>query len=346
FSGGSQGADLVLTMTAATPTAAQINAIAQRVTFRNTSDNPNTGTRTVAFRYASGTLVGSNTKDVTITAVNDAPTLGNSGTVNYTENNTTAPFDVPVLLHSAGTIADVDSADLNTGVLTVTITANGTSNDRLSIVAGTPSGFLAVSTSGSNVLYGGSVVGTFTGGTGTTPLAITFNSALATPVAATAILRQIGFATLGDSPSTLTRTIQYSLTDGDGGTLTPPATGAVTVTGVDDPPAFQTLPSAAVPENQAFVGQYLAIDPEGQTVTYSVSGTDASRFTIDASGNLSFKTTPVNYTPDYENPTDANSDNVYELTVTATAGGVPTSTNVSVSVTPVNEFAPQLTGSL
>jgi hypothetical protein len=275
---------------------------------------------------------------VTITAVNSAPTVSGGGTANYIENNSSAPFNVPVLVNTAGTIADVDSASFNGGSLTAALTANGTADDRLSIVAGTPSGFLAVSTSGSNVLYGASVIGTFTGGTGTTPLVISFNSSLATPAAATAVMRQIGFANISDNPSTLTRTVTFTANDGSG-TATATGTGAafVTVTGVDDPPVFGILPSASVPENTQVVGTYTAEDPDNTGITWSLTGgTDAAKFTINATtGELSFIVAP-----DYENPTDAGADNTYLVRVTATSGGLQINTLETVTVNPVNDNAP------
>lgn len=336
FTGGTQGSDLVLTLTAAA-TQARVNAIAQRVTYRNTSTGPNTGTRTVRFAYNNG-ATGANTRNVTITAVNDAPTVSGGGTANYIENNSSAPFNVPVLVNTAGTIADVDSASFNGGSLTAALTANGTADDRLSIVAGTPSGFLAVSTSGSNVLYGASVIGTFTGGTGTTPLVISFNSALATPAAATAVMRQIGFANISDNPSTLTRTVTFTANDGSGtATATGSATASVSVAGVDDPPVFGILPSASVPENTQVVGTYTAEDPDNTGITWSLTGgTDAAKFTINATtGELSFIVAP-----DYENPTDAGGDNTYLVRVTATSGGLQINTLETVTVNPVNDNAP------
>ena len=56
---------------------------------------------------------------------------------------------------------------------------------------------------------------------------------------------------------------------------------------------------------------YQGTDEDDDLLTYRIEGTDAMRFTIDAfSGQLSFRALP-----DYEVPEDANSDNVYELSV-------------------------------
>jgi hypothetical protein len=73
-------------------------------------------------------------------------------------------------------------------------------------------------------------------------------------------------------------------------------------------------------------------------ITYSISGgADAAKFSIDGStGKLTFKTAP-----DFENPGDANKDNVYEVQVKATdAGGAASTKDMRVTVTDVSENAP------
>lgn len=63
-------------------------------------------------------------------------------------------------------------------------------------------------------------------------------------------------------------------------------------------------------------------------ITFSLSGTDAARFSISSSGVVTF-----NSPPDYESPTDSGSNNVYNLTVTASNAGGSTSTPLTVTVT-------------
>ena len=97
---------------------------------------------------------------------------------------------------------------------------------------------------------------------------------------------------------------------------------ALTITGPQAP---------EVPENTATVASYTANAPDGTAVTWSLRGADKDLFTI-AEGELSFLTAP-----DYENPTDADSDNVYELTVEAATNGETAGVDVRVTVTDVNE---------
>ena len=67
-------------------------------------------------------------------------------------------------------------------------------------------------------------------------------------------------------------------------------------------------------------------------MTWSVAGTDAARFSISAVGALSYRTSP-----DYEDPNDANADNVYEVTVRASDGDLTSTLDVEITVTDVNE---------
>ena len=81
-------------------------------------------------------------------------------------------WDNASLLHSA-TLTDPDSAEFAGGGLTVRFAAGGTADDRLGFQdVGTGAGQVGVS--GATVTYGGTPVGTFTGGTdGSTPLVLT-----------------------------------------------------------------------------------------------------------------------------------------------------------------------------
>ena len=118
---------------------------------------------------------------------------------------------------------------------------------------------------------------------------------------------------------------------------------AITVTGVNDnAPVFNSPATASVEENQTAAYTALATDADGDALRYSLSGTDAARFTINAAtGVVSFSEAP-----DVENPSDANGDNVYDIIVTASdnTGGTPdTNQAVAITVTGVNDNAPAFT---
>ncbi len=92
---------------------------------------------------------------------------------------------------------------------------------------------------------------------------------------------------------------------------------------------------ANVAENTTAVTTVAASDPDLDSMNYSISGgTDAALFTIDnLTGELAFISPP-----DYESPVDANTDNVYEVTVSASDGyGGSDSQTMLITVTPVNE---------
>ena len=87
---------------------------------------------------------------------------------------------------------------------------------------------------------------------------------------------------------------------------------------------------------------------EGDTFTWSLEGDDADAFDIDSdTGVLTFvQDTNSGPLPDFENPTDDDDDNIYEITVKATdddSRPLFSSYDVTVEVTAVNE-TPELTG--
>jgi Ca2+-binding RTX toxin-like protein len=94
-----------------------------------------------------------------------------------------------------------------------------------------------------------------------------------------------------------------------------------------------------VAENSTTVGTVTATDADNQTLTYSLAGVDAPRFTINAStGALAFAVAP-----DFERPVDAGADNIYNITVQASDGTSTTAQAATVTVTNVNEAAPVIT---
>ena len=116
------------------------------------------------------------------------------------------------------------------------------------------------------------------------------------------------------------------VTDGTG---PPAADSPMAITSVEDrTPLF---PSGTPPTTSTDV-TYAATDPEGLNVNLSLMGTDGAKFSLSSAGVLSFKEKP-----DYEMPADANEDNVYEVTVRASAGTLNEDRMVKVTVTNVDE---------
>jgi hypothetical protein len=238
FTGGVGQAALVITFNSgATPSIVQ--ALLRDVTYRNVAEAPSAAPKTVRVSLTDGDGGSSNlpTKTITITPVNDAPVIAAFDTaVLYTENA------AATILDPNATVVDVDSANLDAGKLTIQAIAGGHGGDRFEVRnQGTAAGQIGVS--GADVTYGGTVIGSFTGGIGTTPLVITFNSS-ATPVIAQALLRNITYRSASEAPSTSPKTVRGSLTDGDGATSNLP-TKTITITPVNDAPVL-TDPQSSI----------------------------------------------------------------------------------------------------
>ena len=114
----------------------------------------------------------------------------------------------------------------------------------------------------------------------------------------------------------------------------------INVLDVDEAPTLSRTGLVAVgrgsisyPENgRDRVADYSALGPNAGSVSWRLSGTDASDFSINSRGALSFRSTP-----NFESPADSDKDNRYELTVTARSGRDLDSLDVVVDVYNVDE---------
>ena len=100
----------------------------------------------------------------------------------------------------------------------------------------------------------------------------------------------------------------------------PPARSSITVSGIT---AADYAENGAAP-----VATYSASGGAGCGTAWSLSGDDGGDFSISSAGELAFATPP-----DYENPADADADNVYRVTVEATDGAQTGTLDVAVTVT-------------
>ncbi len=268
-----------------------------------------------------------NTLTVNVTAVNDAPVITPiAPDVTFVEGG------MPQLIDALGTVVDADSTDFNGGALTVSISQNGTADDRL-MIGNFGIGPGQVGSSGSDVTYGGVVVATFTGGTGAAdPLVVTFN-ANATPAAVEEVYRCVQFGNVSDNPSTATRQVTYGLTDGDGGTATA-KTKLVYVQATNDAPTDLSLSGNTVVENATngtVVGTVSATDPDaGDTKAYSFIDNASGRFAINSStGEITVANGSL---LNYESATSHN------VTVRVTdSGGLTYDETFTINLTNVNE---------
>ena len=81
---------------------------------------------------------------------------------------------------------------------------------------------------------------------------------------------------------------------------------------------------------------YSAADPDGDTITYTLEGEDAGILAIG--GNTGQIVVGVGFTLDFEDPADANADNVYVIEIVADDGhGVIVRMDLEITVTNVDE---------
>ena len=114
---------------------------------------------------------------------------------------------------------------------------------------------------------------------------------------------------------------------GGGGGSDAPGSGYTTPT--NSPPSItNTNMNISVVENQTSAFTVNATDPNGDTLTYSLSGDDASLLSISNQGVVTFNTAP-----DFENPSDGDTDNVYKITVTVSDGSLNANANFEITVT-------------
>ena len=100
-------------------------------------------------------------------------------------------------------------------------------------------------------------------------------------------------------------------------------------------PVISSGNTYSVAENTTAIGTVEASDADGDALAYFIQGDDSSLVTL--TGNvLAFAAAP-----DFEAPADANSDNVYKVTVVVSDGSSKDAKDLEISVTNVNE-GPQL----
>jgi hypothetical protein len=136
-----------------------------------------------------------------------------------------------------------------------------------------------------------------------------------------------GVITFNSAPDYETKTsysITVSVSDGSNAVS---QSITVNVTNVNDNnPVITSSATFSAAENQTDVGTVTATDADGDSLTYSLSGTDASSFSISSSGVITF-----NSAPDYETKTS------YSITVSVSDGTNTTTQSVTVNVTNVND---------
>ncbi|NJL17575.1 MAG: hypothetical protein HC938_10600 [Nitrospira sp.] len=265
------------------------------------------------------------------TPTNSAPTISNLGgdSLSYSEGAGAVLIDQG----ANALVVDSDSANFDTGTLTVGSPSGGEPTEDVFGIRNHGTGAGQIGVSGSNVTYGGVTIGTYTGGAGGNNLVVTFN-ANATPAAVTALARNITYEDINtDSPIEGGFTIRFTLTDGDGGTSANYDVSAW-VSGVNDAPTDLALSANTVTENAAngtVVGTVSGTDPDsGDTKSYSFTDSAGDRFAINSStGQITVANGSL---LNYESATN------HSVTVRVTdAGGLTYDETFTINLTNVNE---------
>ena len=231
---------------------------------------------------------------MTVTCASDAPVVDTSvGTTGYTENAAPAPIDAAV------TVTDPDASSI-TGA-TVQITANFAGAQDVLALAGVHPGITAIQIGDTLTLSG-----------------------TASTAAYEAALRDVTYANSSDSPSTLLRTVTFTVTDDTA--LTGSDTKSLQVTAVDDNPVAVNDSTTVSEDSGATLIFVLANDTDVDGGPIAVSSV-----TQPANGTVSNNGTDVTYTPNANycnNPPGTSPDT---FTYTLTPGG--STATVSVTVT-------------
>lgn len=132
---------------------------------------------------------------------------------------------------------------------------------------------------------------------------------------------------------------RFTLTVTSDGGFTDSQDVTVTLTNVNEAPVTSSAAALTVSENAAgTVYAGIASDEDGDTLSWSIEGTDAALFAIDSDTGAVTFVTPA----DFERPTDSDGDNYYEFTVVASDGALSDSQAVRMRIVNAND-APVIT---
>lgn len=283
-----------------------------------------------------------------IGGANAAPVVGLTATpLAYVED------DPPTALDATATVTDADSADFDTGSLSVTYTAGATGNDMLQVLS---LGGLTVTLAGSTyeIDDGSNVFGTYPdvgagSGVGTSALIVSFNG-FSTPGLAQAVLRAIAYSNGSQDPSGATRTVEVTVDDGDGGSSNQP-TLDINLTPVNDAPTLTTVSTlTGGTEDTQFVIAFATLetaadeaDVDSAGLQFRIEAISTGTLTINSGavtpGTTIFSAGQLEWMP----ATDANGV-LPAFTIVAWDGSLASTPaiQVSVDVAAVND-APTLT---
>ncbi|MFN8384347.1 MAG: sortase [Anaerolineales bacterium] len=233
-----------------TTTVANYQTAIRAVTYQNTSDSPNTTTRTVSFTVSDGANSNTVTRNITVAAVNDGPVLAaiEGAALAYTENQ------AATAITATTTVADVDSANLTGATIQIT----GNYQNGQDVLAFT------------NQL---GITGTWTAATGT--MTLTGTTTVANYQTA---IRAVTYQNTSDNPNALVRTVSYRVSDGTNSNI---VTRNIIVTPVNDGPVLAAVEGAAL----AYTEGQAATAITTTTTVADVDSANLTGATIQITGN-------------------------------------------------------------
>jgi len=184
----------------------------RNVTYQNTSDDPSTSTRTVSFTVNDGDNTSDPlTRDIYVTAINSKPVLSaiEASPLSYTEGNP------PITITSLIDLTDPDDDNMESADIQIT-SGYASTEDVLSF---TPVGGIS---------------GGWTSATGT--LSLSGSSSITNYITA---LRSVTYQNTSNDPSTSTRTVSFTVNDGDN--TSDPLTRDINVTAINSKPVLSAI---------------------------------------------------------------------------------------------------------
>jgi hypothetical protein len=310
------------------------------------------GTDTFSYTITQGDKTSSAEVTVTIEAVNDAPSIDTASTIQVAENQTAvttisvSDVDEDDLTLSLGG-TNADSFDLSTdNVLTFKEAPDFETKSSYSINLSLTDGIetvtkdIAVAVTNVNdmapIFSSGA---TFSAAENQTAIGtVTATDADGDSLTYSTEGQEInisssGVLTFDSAPDYETKNTYTTTVTVSDGTASTTQNITVNVTNVNDnAPVITSAAIFSADENQTSIGTVSAADADGDTLTYSISG---SEINISSSGVLTFTSAP-----DYETKTS------YSATVTVSDGIASVTQAITVNVTDVNENeAPVITSS-
>jgi VCBS repeat-containing protein len=296
----------VLTLTG-TATKAQYQAALRTVEFETSNSDPS-ASKTVAFKVNDGDLDSAEaTKTITVTPANSPPVIAGGGTLAYTEN------DAATAVSPGLTVSEPEGDDISGASASIT-TGFQSGEDTLGWVDNNGTDNITQDTS--------------------SPSAQTIVlTGLDSDANYQAALRAVTYQNSSENPSTTSRQVTFSATDG----FASPGTGtaAITVTAVDDPPTAVGDDATVLEDASAAAIPVLTndTDVDGGPKTIS-SASDPANGTVVLTGGSPGAHTGLTYQPDPNYCNDPPGTTPDTFTYTLNGGSTAT---VSITVTCVND---------